>query len=276
MTDDELAFLRAAAADPDEDTLRLAYADWLDEQGGDVFASQAALARLQVRRARLDLSDPARATLLEEETALTRKHKRDWNGRLHRFLARSGFAHKVDARRGLLRGWDYRRGMIACATVSADALTVHAKEVFALGPVEHLRIAGPFVGWPRRAVSALAPFLPRLNVVSVAGVAWAAQPDIDRMELFAAVPVLDLRAFGTVVRVAELLALARIGTISPVVLYRATVRLALPPGRRRDFETDAHDEVHVIDPHGKWDALRAAVADLTGEVLSPLPYQGAQ
>ncbi len=273
MTDDELALIRAAAADPDEDTLRLAYADWLDEQGGDVFASQAAFARLQVRRSRLDLFDPDRATLLEEEEALSRKHKRDWNGRVHRFLTRSGYTHKVDARTGLLRGWSYHRGMIARVVVEAGALRDYAETVFALGPVECLRV----FDWtnadrPRRAPDSLGQLLARLKLVSVVGTSWTqSRPALDRLKLFATVPVLDIRTLGTHLPAAELLALAKAGSLSPVVLYRATVRVPVtPPPRWRPDSTNAFDEVHVIDPHGKWDALRLGFADLTGEVLSPL------
>jgi uncharacterized protein (TIGR02996 family) len=48
MIDTELALLRAIAAHPDEDTPRLAYADYLDEHGGEVNALWAELIREQV------------------------------------------------------------------------------------------------------------------------------------------------------------------------------------------------------------------------------------
>ena len=47
MIDEELAFIRAAATEPDDDTCRLVYADWLEEQGGEKFSAQAAFVRLQ-------------------------------------------------------------------------------------------------------------------------------------------------------------------------------------------------------------------------------------
>ena len=52
MTDTEAALLRAIAADPDEDTPRLVYADYLDEQGGAVNVAWAELIRGQVALAR--------------------------------------------------------------------------------------------------------------------------------------------------------------------------------------------------------------------------------
>ena len=45
---DEAAFLRAICEHPDEDTPRLVYADWLDEQGGEVNTNWAELIRDQV------------------------------------------------------------------------------------------------------------------------------------------------------------------------------------------------------------------------------------
>ncbi|MCI0702716.1 MAG: TIGR02996 domain-containing protein [Planctomycetia bacterium] len=49
---DEEAFLRAICDQPDEDTPRLVFADWLDEQGGSVNAAWAELIRVQVALAR--------------------------------------------------------------------------------------------------------------------------------------------------------------------------------------------------------------------------------
>lgn len=48
MSDTELALLRAIATHPEEDTPRLAYADYLDETGGEVSTKWAELIREQV------------------------------------------------------------------------------------------------------------------------------------------------------------------------------------------------------------------------------------
>ena len=54
------AFHAAIAADPDSDTPRLVYADWLDEQGE---GRRAAFIRCQCELARLSADDPRRAAL---------------------------------------------------------------------------------------------------------------------------------------------------------------------------------------------------------------------
>lgn len=52
LSDDELALLRSVCAHPDDDTPRLVYADWLDDQGDRLLALHAAFIREQVRWAR--------------------------------------------------------------------------------------------------------------------------------------------------------------------------------------------------------------------------------
>lgn len=278
MTDDELAFLGAASAEPDEDTLRLAYADWLDEQGAWPLASQAAFVRLQVRRSRTDFFDPERATLLEQEAQAFRKHQRSWNGRLHRLLQRYGYTEPVDARRGLIRGWRYHRGMVAHLAAEAAAVTPFAYAMFALGPVAHLRLATwPIAGWETGAADALASYLATLKVVSVAGPqAPYPPPDATRLKPFAGVPILDLRALGPHLRPNELYAHARLGALSPVVLFQGTVPVTRTRWGGGTYTVNSSDaRPHVIDPFGKWDALRLGFADLTGQLLDPVPYQGA-
>jgi uncharacterized protein (TIGR02996 family) len=278
MTDDELAFLRAAADSPEDDTLRLAYADWLEEHGGEVLVALAAFVRLQVRRSRLDVFDPDRASLLDEEAALLREYRRKWNGRIHRHLHLQGLRGLVDARRGLIRGWDYHRGMIARVTVSAEGLAGHTKLVFSLGPVEALQLVGwREGGWRNRDRKALGGLLPRLKVLALSGLDRGL-PDLANLGAVGLVPLLDLRSFAGPQGGDHLLGLARTGAISPVVLFRRTVltrRTYNHGGRPWTRTDDSRDEVHVIDPFGQWDGLRSWYADLTGEVLSPIPYHGA-
>jgi uncharacterized protein (TIGR02996 family) len=267
---DEPAFLRAAAAQPADDTLRLVYADWLDEQGGEAFATQAAFARLQVRRSALDVFDPVRRTLLEEEAAFLQKHKRDWNGRIHRELHRRGLFGLVDARRGLIRRWDYHRGMVSRVTVTAAGLTAHADLVSALGPVQGLEL----IGLPdlTRGSPGVLALVAGLKVVSVRS--WGALlGELTGFAPFREVPVLDLRRVSHVAtRGPSLFVAARSNDVSPVVLFRGTTTTRTGTGRYATQSTSMAD--HVIDPHGKWDALRLWFADFTGEVLDPIRYQG--
>lgn len=60
MTDTEAALLRAIAANPDEDTPRLVYADYLDESGEPSRAARAEFIRLHVRTNPLPLDHPDR------------------------------------------------------------------------------------------------------------------------------------------------------------------------------------------------------------------------
>jgi uncharacterized protein (TIGR02996 family) len=87
-----LAFLRAIKETPDEDTPRLVFADWLEEQGdpcGDFLRLQCALARL-------DRGDPAREPLAVRERELQKRHAAEWLGPL----------------RGLAAKWEFRRGLV--------------------------------------------------------------------------------------------------------------------------------------------------------------------
>src|SRR5207248_10529310 len=54
---DERALLAAICAEPEEDTPRLAYADWLDEHGGPPEQARAAFIRTQIERFRLPDED---------------------------------------------------------------------------------------------------------------------------------------------------------------------------------------------------------------------------
>lgn len=67
MTDTEGAFLRAICAQPDEDTPRLVFADYLDEQGGEANALWAELIRVQVPLARGAGADRERFAARERE-----------------------------------------------------------------------------------------------------------------------------------------------------------------------------------------------------------------
>jgi uncharacterized protein (TIGR02996 family) len=71
VSDTERALLAAVAAAPDEDTPRLAYADFLDERGDAPASDRAALIRLQVQAER-DLSAPVGWDRVDEE------HRRFW------------------------------------------------------------------------------------------------------------------------------------------------------------------------------------------------------
>lgn len=274
---DELAFIRAAQAQPDDDTLRLVYADWLDEQGE---ATRAAFARLQVRRARLDVFDPDRAELVRDEARLLQKHKRYWNGGVHRTLHRRGLRGLIDARRGVVRTWDYHRGMVGRVAVSADGLARHPDVVSELGPIQWLDLHG-WRDWSDAEVRVVEPLFAGLKVVALRwpdtpGVAWMTRlrdlgETLNAMGKFGplgGVPLLDLRAVASADQfVSELTAGAKAGKL-PAVLLRQNV-ITTQQIRGYSYQSSVQ-AAHVIDPRGRWDALRLWFADFTGEVLDPI------
>src|SRR5262249_13501753 len=68
-------FLRAICASPDDDTVRLVYADWLEEHGDAV---RAEFIRLQCQLGSEDLFAPNRRALLRREWRLLRQHGERW------------------------------------------------------------------------------------------------------------------------------------------------------------------------------------------------------
>src|SRR5215213_5526247 len=72
---DEPALLQAVREQPDQDLPRLAYADWLEENGEQ---PRAAFIRAQIQRARLPWDDDRQAELQAAERRLLIGHGLDW------------------------------------------------------------------------------------------------------------------------------------------------------------------------------------------------------
>jgi uncharacterized protein (TIGR02996 family) len=75
MTDDE-AFLAAIRANPDDDVVRLAFADWLDEHNN----SRGEFIRVQCALAQLVADDPHQEELAQREQELLSQHGEVWRG----------------------------------------------------------------------------------------------------------------------------------------------------------------------------------------------------
>jgi uncharacterized protein (TIGR02996 family) len=71
------AFIESIAAAPDEDTPRLALADWLDEHGDP---ARAEFVRLQCRLARASPNEPETGRMLERVKELFARHWPEWLG----------------------------------------------------------------------------------------------------------------------------------------------------------------------------------------------------
>src|SRR5262245_59969104 len=68
------ALLEAIAENRDDDTPRLVFADWLDENGNDVDRAWAVYIRLECAAARLSVDDPQRAELHKRTAPLYQRY----------------------------------------------------------------------------------------------------------------------------------------------------------------------------------------------------------
>jgi uncharacterized protein (TIGR02996 family) len=100
------AFLSTIRDEPAENTARLVYADWLEEQGGQADRLRAEFIRVQVRLSELDETDPARPALEDRENELLRQYESTWLG----------------SSPGKLENWKFERGFLSEVTGSLDAL----------------------------------------------------------------------------------------------------------------------------------------------------------
>ena len=78
----EQSFLEAISADPDDDAVRLIFADWLEEQGDPARNARGEFIRVQLELEHLPDDDPRRPDLLREEQELRSRHERAWLGPL--------------------------------------------------------------------------------------------------------------------------------------------------------------------------------------------------
>lgn len=126
------AFLQAIREHPDDDLHRLAYADWLDDDGKP---DRAAFVRAQLRLAHLPADDPARDALLDESDDLLARHEADWVGPLAE----------------LALDWRWHRGCLEHVTLWADALLARGDELFARAAVRSVRLLAEAQDFPRLA-----------------------------------------------------------------------------------------------------------------------------
>src|SRR5947209_5479870 len=119
MTHDD-AFLRAIIEGPDDDDLRLVYADWLDERGDP----RGEFIRVQVELARPSGDDGPpgarrRGELEARERELLREHAGEWAGSLR---GRAGPA-------------DFSRGFVETIRARPEEFVAHADAWFRAAPI---------------------------------------------------------------------------------------------------------------------------------------------
>jgi uncharacterized protein (TIGR02996 family) len=159
MSDGDV-ILSAILAEPDEDVPRLAYADWLDEYGGESERARAELIRVQVELA----SSPSPHALL-------------WNRRLYELRAREKhlFAMRRAEWLAPLKGEDgplrdevhaeFRRGFVEVVWMPAGWFVTRAERLFACAPVRELRVTRATIGEVAAAVRT--PHFQRLSAFDV-------------------------------------------------------------------------------------------------------------
>jgi uncharacterized protein (TIGR02996 family) len=132
MDDVERALLAAIIAEPEDDTPRLVYADWLDEHGRP---ERAEFIRVQCELARLVLgkeSDDQYAELTRRQSELYASHFLKWE---------SEFAVTLPPNRQT-RFW-FRRGMVGDIYCRVKYFREHGDQVVAAAPLEQLSLRQP-------------------------------------------------------------------------------------------------------------------------------------
>jgi uncharacterized protein (TIGR02996 family) len=130
--------LQAVLDAPEDDTPRLVYADWLEENDEP---ARAEFIRVQVEAASLPGTELARYRALHKRAGLLlRDHEREFLGPLQK----CGYAaHPYGGREGTMFG--FRRGFVESVSVygreAADRFPAHAGVVFASAPVRTLTFA---------------------------------------------------------------------------------------------------------------------------------------
>lgn len=115
------AFLQAILENPDDDTHRLIYADWLEDHGTEADLPQAQFIRAQCTLAALPEDDARRPALEKQEKSLLKKHGKRW-------LKALGIPASADVK------WTFRRGFLDHVTASADVFVTEAETLFATVP----------------------------------------------------------------------------------------------------------------------------------------------
>jgi uncharacterized protein (TIGR02996 family) len=161
MTDRD-ALLRAIAANPDDDTPRLIYADLLDETGGEVNVARARFIRLQIDLAR----NPGRSWFansdrLCEVAQLAGLFADKWLDELPKWAA-------DEARKQRLRADDFPRGFLESFHVHPATFAAQGHQLLDVAPVTRIVVSGSF---KRPALTAFfgSPFLLRVRSLAMPG-----------------------------------------------------------------------------------------------------------
>jgi uncharacterized protein (TIGR02996 family) len=143
MTDED-AFLNAILAAPDDDLVRLVFADWLEERAGPGDGNRAEFIRLSLAvphtvfwQLHSEAISPDDSSAVDHAHALCQVHWTDWTQSLRDRVAGSPLHRwlgKPDCR------WGYRRGFVANFEGTLQVVLDAWDDLFKLGPIEDLRV----------------------------------------------------------------------------------------------------------------------------------------
>jgi uncharacterized protein (TIGR02996 family) len=150
---DRLAFLRAIRARPDDDTARLAFADWLDERGDPL--GEFVRVQMELEPVRYRIDNPRAVELHRREDELLRAHGDDWLGKA----------------KNIGTDWpeygpQFRRGFPNHANLSLDTFLMRGKTLFSACPT--LREVSLFGVANRCAELAACAHLAKLETLEIA------------------------------------------------------------------------------------------------------------
>jgi uncharacterized protein (TIGR02996 family) len=140
----EPGFLRAIIQNPDDDTPRLIYADWLEERGDP----RGEFIRVQCELARSDQPSARHQQLLDREKQLLARHRREWDAPLQR----------------LCTNCVYRRGFLETVRLQTTNFLRHAEELFLSAPIVGLRLSRP---GPSVSLIVRIPWLARVRLLDL-------------------------------------------------------------------------------------------------------------
>jgi uncharacterized protein (TIGR02996 family) len=147
MTHD--AFLRSILENPDDDTPRLVYADWLEERDDP----RGEFIRVQCRLEKMGGDDPLRSDLEARERDLLARHVEGWVGPLRPWLT----------------GWKFRRGFVERVTVTVPVYLEHADALLRLAPACRVELDLAQAEIPPAVIEFMPESVARENIVLPVG-----------------------------------------------------------------------------------------------------------
>jgi uncharacterized protein (TIGR02996 family) len=128
----EDAFLEDIRENPEDDAVRLIYADWLEDRGGPSDSDRAEFIRVQIGAHSLREQDLAESN--QRACDLLERHWDDWTAPLWRVLGRKAVSSTP--------ALHFRRGFLHELALDAAELLAHHRALFRLGPIGKLRLMG--------------------------------------------------------------------------------------------------------------------------------------